>query len=83
VDAVKIYKPSPAVYELAVKETGLEKSAIGFVSSNAWDIAGAGSFDFQTFWINRQGAEPEELGVKPGAILTSLAELPAVVGFAR
>lgn len=80
VDAVKIFKPSPRVYELAVRETGLDKSAVGFVSSNGWDIAGAASFGFQTFWINRQGAEPEELGAKPGAILSSLTELPALVG---
>jgi 2-haloacid dehalogenase len=82
VDAVKIYKPSPQVYELAVKETRLEKSAIGFVSSNGWDIAGAASFGFQTFWINRAGAVTEELGVKPGAILTTLAELPVLAGTA-
>jgi len=79
VDAVKTYKPSPRVYELAVKETRLEKSAIGFVSSNGWDIAGAASFGFQTFWINRAGAVTEELGIKPDAILTTLADLPPLV----
>jgi 2-haloacid dehalogenase len=78
VDAVKIYKPSPRVYALAVKETGLEKAAIGFVSSNCWDIAGAGSYGFRTFWINRGGAAVEELGVPPSAILTTLAGLPAL-----
>jgi 2-haloacid dehalogenase len=80
VDAVKIYKPSPQVYELAVKETGFDKGSIGFVSSNGWDIAGAASFGFQTFWINRAGATTEELSVRPSAILKSLAELPALVG---
>jgi 2-haloacid dehalogenase len=76
VDAVKIYKPSPLVYELAVKETQLEKRAIGFVSSNSWDIAGAASFGFQTFWSNRSGAVVDELGVRPDATLSTLAELP-------
>lgn len=86
VDAVKIYKPSPLVYELAVKETGLDKSAIGFVSSNAWDINGAASFGFQTFWVNRSSAVPEHLVVAPGvilapnAILRTLADLPAAAG---
>ena len=80
VDAVKIYKPSPRVYELAVKETGLKKNAIGFVSSNGWDIAGAASYGFRTFWINRGGAAVEELGVRPSAILTTLAGLPALCG---
>ncbi len=80
VDAVKIYKPSPLVYELAVKETGLDKNAIGFVSSNGWDIAGAASFGFQTFWINRAGAVAEELCAQPHAVLNTLAELPAAAG---
>jgi 2-haloacid dehalogenase len=78
VDAVKIYKPSPLVYQLAVDATGLDKKAIGFVSSNSWDIAGAAAFGFQTFWINRSGTTPDQLGAKPGAILSTLAELPAL-----
>jgi hypothetical protein len=35
------YKPSPAAYRLATARLGLEPSLVGFVSSNAWDIAGA------------------------------------------
>jgi 2-haloacid dehalogenase len=86
VDAVKIYKPSPRVYELAVRETGLDKSAIGFVSSNGWDITGAASFGFQTFWVNRSAAVPEHFVVAAGvilaphAILGTLADLPAAAG---
>ena len=80
VDAVRIYKPSPLVYELAVEQTGLDKGAIGFVSSNGWDIAGAASFGFQAFWINRAGTPAEELGVQPRAILSTLAELPVACG---
>jgi 2-haloacid dehalogenase len=82
VDTVKIYKPSPQVYELAVRETGIEKSGIGFVSSNGWDIAGAASFGFQTFWVNRSSAVPEHLGPAPHAIVKTLAELPALIGAA-
>src|SRR5262245_54056089 len=36
VDAVKIYKPSPKVYELAPRAFGHLPSDILFVSSNAW-----------------------------------------------
>ncbi len=77
VDQVRVYKPAPSVYQLAVEATGLEKNRIGFVSSNSWDVAGATSFGFRTFWINRAGAVPEELGVKAGAVLSTLADLPA------
>ena len=82
VDAVKVYKPSPLVYDLAIEATGSERKAIGFVSSNYWDVAGAAAFGFQTFWINRMEVIPDELGVKPGAILSTLAELPALCGHA-
>lgn len=75
VDAVKIYKPSPAVYQLAATRTKLERGAIGFVSSNCWDVCGAAAFGFETFWINRSGAPPEVLGFAPKAVLASLAEL--------
>lgn len=80
VDAVKMYKPSPQVYQLAVKETGLAKEEIRFVSSNFWDIAGAAAFGFTTFWLNRARTLPEELGVQPAAIISSLAELPELCG---
>ena len=76
VDAVKIYKPSPAVYQLAATRTKLERAAIGFVSANFWDICGAGAFGFKTFWVNRTDAAPDALGYSPDATLASLSELP-------
>jgi 2-haloacid dehalogenase len=79
VDAVKIYKPSPAVYQLAATRTKLERAAIGFVSSNFWDICGAGVFGFRTFWVNRSGAPKDALGYSPDATLASLSELPHLV----
>jgi len=75
VDAVKIYKPSPAVYQLAATRTKLERGAIGFISSNCWDVCGAAAFGFETYWINRSGAPPEVLGFAPKAVLSSLADL--------
>ena len=79
VHTVKIYKPSPAVYQLAATRTKLERGAIGFVSSNFWDISGATSFGFHTYWINRAGATPDGLGYAPEATVASLAELEHVV----
>jgi 2-haloacid dehalogenase len=77
VDAVRIYKPNPAVYQMALRKTDLPKEEIGFVSSNFWDICGAGAFGFRTFWINRAGAIPDELDYRPTAIVRSLQELAA------
>lgn len=75
VDEVKTYKPSPAVYQLAVTQLGRDKDSIGFVSSNFWDVAGAKSFGFRSYWINRSGTAPDELGVTPDATLRSLGDL--------
>ena len=41
VDAVKTYKPSPSVYALGPKAMGVPAGDLLFVSSNAWDVAGA------------------------------------------
>ena len=76
VDAVKIYKPSPRVYELAVQRIGAEKTAIGFVSSNCWDDIGAKAFGFRTFWVNRADSPADQLGFLPDVIVRTLRELP-------
>lgn len=75
VDEVKIFKPAPEVYQLAVDRLGVAKQDIGFVSSNCWDALGAKSFGFRVFWINRQKAPVDALGFQPDAIVTSLNEI--------
>jgi 2-haloacid dehalogenase len=79
VDEVKIYKPSPAAYQLAVKKMGCNAESIGFVSSNFFDVAGAKVFGFRTYWVNRSNVPGEELGVTPDAILKSLSDLIELV----
>ena len=73
VDELKIFKPAPAVYELAARK--LNTSNIGFVSSNCWDALGAKSYGFSVYWINRLKAPIDRLGFKPDAVLTSLNEI--------
>jgi 2-haloacid dehalogenase len=77
VDDLKIYKPDPRVYQMAVDKLSIPKGEIGFVSSNFWDAAGATAFGFRTFWINRGNVPPDELGLVPGVTITSLRELAA------
>jgi 2-haloacid dehalogenase len=79
VDALRMYKPRPEVYRHAVTGLGVPKEAIGFVSSNYWDIAGATSFGFRTYWLNRNSAIPDELCIIPTAILPNLSSLPATL----
>ena len=79
VDEVDIYKPSPRVYQLAVDRLGVPPAAIGFVSSNGWDAAGAQAFGFTTFWINRDGVPVERHAPEPDFVLGSLPELVPLV----
>jgi 2-haloacid dehalogenase len=79
VDALRIFKPAPEVYALAVKRLGVAAGRIGFVSSNCWDALGAKAFGFNAFWINRTGAPLDRLGVRPDAVLKSLGELSEVL----
>jgi 2-haloacid dehalogenase len=79
VDAVKIFKPAPQVYELASTQLTVPANRIGFVSSNGWDALGAKSFGFAVYWINRAGAPVDRLGFKPDAVLKSLGDLPEVL----
>ena len=76
VDAAKTYKPSPEAYALGPRVIGVPAAELLFVSSNAWDVAGAKAFGYRVAWCNRSGAPTEELGVGPDIVITNLDELP-------
>jgi 2-haloacid dehalogenase len=76
VDAVKTYKPSPLVYALGPKALGIPAGELLFVSSNAWDVAGAKAAGYQVAWCNRTGAQEEELGLHADFVVPSLDQLP-------
>jgi 2-haloacid dehalogenase len=77
VDAVRIYKPSRAVYELGTRAFALPAGEILFVSSNGWDVEGAKAFGYRTCWCNRLAAPAEKLGVSPDLEVTRLDEILA------
>ncbi|HWH47608.1 MAG TPA: haloacid dehalogenase type II [Burkholderiales bacterium] len=79
VDALRIFKPHPSVYAYAADRLQTPPGAIGFVSSNFWDVAGATSFGFRAFWINRSGSVPDDLDCQPAAVLPGLTGLPALL----
>lgn len=79
-DAVQIYKPHPSVYRLVVDKTGVTPDKVCFVSSNGWDVVGAACFGFQAVWINRSGQPKDNLPAKPVAEVTTLRDLPALLG---
>ena len=77
VDGLAVYKPHPSVYELALSAFDLPAERILFVSSNAWDAAGAKSFGLPVAWVNRTGAPLERLGAPPDLVVANLAQLAA------
>lgn len=82
VETVRRFKTAPEAYQLGPDALSLLPGEIGFVSSNAWDIAGAGWFGYRTFWVNRRGEPNERLGVTPAGTGRSLADVVAWVGAA-
>jgi 2-haloacid dehalogenase len=70
-----VFKPDPRVYALATASLERPAAAIGFVSSNGWDAAGAKSFGFPAYWVNRGKAPVERLGSPPDAVVADLSEL--------
>ncbi|HEU5321235.1 MAG TPA: haloacid dehalogenase type II, partial [Methylomirabilota bacterium] len=81
VEEVKIFKPSPRVYNLASERLGMRSAELGFVSSNSWDVAGAASAGLTTLWIQRSAAEPpEELGFGAERVVHTITDLVSLVG---
>ena len=76
VDTAKTYKPSPLVYALGPAAIGIPAKDLLFVSSNAWDVAGAKSFGYRVAWCNRANAPAEDLGVTADYEISRLDQLP-------
>jgi len=79
VETVGVFKPHPAVYQLAVDRLGVAAPEIVFMSSNAWDAVGATAFGLRVAWINRFDQRPERLPYQPDTEIKTLAELPGLL----
>ena len=80
VEDVGVFKPHPHVYQLACDRLGIGAENIAFASSNAWDAYAASAFGMRVVWCNRYGQKPERLPGQPDHIVTTLSDLPALVG---
>ncbi|MDR3688113.1 MAG: haloacid dehalogenase type II [Fimbriimonas sp.] len=68
-------KPEAQAYALGMKALHLRKSEIVFAAFGGWDVFGAKSFGYPTFWVNRANAPLERLGVKPDGQSADLSGL--------
>jgi 2-haloacid dehalogenase len=78
VEAVGIYKPASAVYDLVGTRMGCARDRVMFISSNGWDVAGAARYGFCTVWVNRAGLPVDRLSDGPAHIIPDLSYLPAL-----
>lgn len=74
-DDVRLYKPDPRVYAHGVQQATAAVHEVLFVSSNAWDVAGARAFGLSCAWLRRSDAAFEELDVAPTMVVRDLDDL--------
>ena len=75
VDAIRIYKPQPAVYAMVTDRFSVAPADVAFVSSNRWDVMGATAFGFRCVWVNRANLPDEYPEFAPVAVVRDLSAL--------
>ncbi len=80
VEEVGVFKVHPSVYALAPQRFGIERNQVCFLSSNGWDAHAAKAYGFHVVWCNRFGQSPECMPDVPDGQITTLAELPDILG---
>lgn len=85
VNDVKIFKPHPRTYQLALDWAGAVSGAenpqqIAFFSSNGWDVRGASHFGFTSVWVNRAGAQADKIPAEPFCQVKDLSDILPLFG---
>ena len=76
VDAIRTFKPDPAVYTYLVAELRAPKEMVWLISSNPFDAIGAKACGLRTAWVRRdlkRAFDPWEF--EPDLVVHGLAEL--------
>lgn len=74
-DSVGRFKPDQMVYTLAQAVLEVPADTVQFVTSNAFDVAGAKAAGFTVYWVNRTGLAFDSVGWEPDVTVRELAEL--------
>lgn len=75
VDEVRVYKPSPKVYQHVANRLGRPIETVRLISSNPFDVIGAEAAGMQASWVNRSGGVFDMLAPPPLSVVSSLIEL--------
>lgn len=81
IDAVRSFKPDPAVYASFLREAGATGEQAWLISGNPFDVIGGISAGWRGIWVQRNPAtlfDPWE--IKPTKTVKALTELPALFG---
>ncbi|AUC52769.1 haloacid dehalogenase, type II [Sagittula sp. P11] len=76
VEAVRVFKPARAVYDMVGTAFGVAPGEVLFVSSNGWDAAGAAAYGFETVWVNRGDLPMDRLMASPDHVMKDLTTIP-------
>jgi len=79
VDAIRTFKPDPAVYEYLSAELRTTNEMVWLISSNPFDVIGAKACGLRTAWVQRDAKrifDPWEF--KPDVVIHNLAELKSI-----
>ena len=75
-----VYKPHPGIYRHLLTTRQAEPAATVLVSSNPFDLIGAGAVGLRTAWCKRRpSALFDPWGPPPDHVITGLADLPALL----
>lgn len=75
VDAVRKFKPDPAVYRMAADELGIPIGQMRLVAAHNWDTSGAIRAGSQAAFVARQGMVLGPLDERPDIIGRDMAEV--------
>ncbi|GAA4927618.1 2-haloacid dehalogenase [Actinomycetospora succinea] len=76
-EAVRSYKPDPAVYRLAIERVARPPARILMVAAHAWDLRGAQAAGMRTAFLDRPGADAPTAQDRFDHHVTSAGELLA------
>lgn len=76
VDEIKVFKPSPRVYQHFLQRSESEARDAWLISGNPFDIIGAANTGMNTVWVNRSGRTPfDPWEIPPTVQIHNLSEL--------
>ena len=76
----RCYKPDPGIFRMAIETLGVKPQRVMHVGDSLHsDIAGAAALGIKTTWLRRQGRIHDIGTAKPDCIITTLADLPALL----